>query len=174
MVNAEGCQRGCWIKEGGRGSPPTKAPDGKTVPPASHNTKTSSLCCCRWPPAFSWMWRCLGAGPPGSQRRRKRGAGTQSPGSRAASVTRRLAGRAEGISLRPGRGRRQRPLVGERGGHCFSRAAENYLVGEGWRGQGAAHQSLLLYFAINVKQSQKKLLFLSLNTSTLLNRQVSQ
>ena len=45
-------------------------------------------------------------------------------------------------------------------------------MGEDGRGQGAAHQSLLLYFAINVKQSQK-LLFLSKHTHTP-NRQVSQ
>lgn len=43
MVNAEGCRRGCWIKEGGRGPPPTKAPDGKTVPPASHTLDKNIL-----------------------------------------------------------------------------------------------------------------------------------
>lgn len=86
--------------------PPPRPQMGRRSPlPHIPSTKTSSLCCCRWPPAFSWMWRCLGAGPPGSQRRRKRGAGTQSPGSRAASVTRQLAGRAEGI--RPEAGTRQ-------------------------------------------------------------------
>lgn len=44
-------------------------------------------------------------------------------------------------------------------------------VGPG--GKGEAHQSLLLYFVINVKQSQKKLLFLSKHIHTP-NRQVSQ
>lgn len=157
--------------------PPPKPQMGKRSP-LTHilSTKTPSPCCCRWPPAFSWTWRCLGAGTPGSQRRRersrRRGTGAQSPGSWAASVIRWPAELKE-PGPRQGRGRRQRPLAGERGGHCFSRAAENYLVGEGGRGPGAAHQSLLLYFAIKVKQSQKKLLFLSEHIHTP-NRQVNQ